>query len=119
MDRNLRYVLIINAVFEGLVGATMLFKPDVFFNAPLGNAVAIARMFGMAAIAVCGLSVLMLLRRDESPRTGVFTLAVFHTGLTIAQSLNYADGYVGLQPVLLHAIFAVLFALTTYKYVQR
>lgn len=119
MNRNLQYVLILNAVFEGLVGLIMLFYPEAFFTTPLGTTLAAGRLFGMAAITMCALSCLLLLLRTESPRIGVFTLATFHTLVTIAHMLNYADGSGKFQPIVLHGIFAVLFAYNTYRFVSK
>lgn len=113
----MKILLLANTVFELLIGVIMLLAPSVFFPdiANTGDNVelsyALARGFAFAAIAMGGLSGLMVFRplTPEVRFAGLGALAIFHLGLSVSQFLNVIAGLVPLPILIVHVIFALLF----------
>jgi hypothetical protein len=113
----MKVLLGFNALFELAAAAVFLFAPFVMLpEAGLNEesrvlVVAAARNFGFAALAIAGLSILMIIRplSGELRFLGAGTLAFFHLGLTLGQFLSNIEGLVPLPVVLVHAGFAIIF----------
>jgi len=106
-----RAVLLLHALVELSVAALMWAAPRVFFPAPTPELVALARSFGVGAGAVGLLSLLLV--RDPDGRTlrvGAITLAMYQSGIGLAQLLAPMPGVPAWVPVSFHAAFALAFA---------
>jgi hypothetical protein len=107
--------LSLNTLFEAVIGVIMLAQPQILLPQPVELTLAVARMFGFAAIAISVLSLNMLIIKEfaNSLLGGMITLFVFHLGLTIAQSLNVLQGYTPFPVVFIHGFLATIFAIFT------
>ncbi|MDX2250455.1 MAG: hypothetical protein SF052_26980 [Bacteroidia bacterium] len=113
----MKILLLLNTLFELAIGVLMLVMPTLFFP-DLVRAVdqmalsyALVRGFAFAALAIAGLSGLMVLRplTPEVRFSGLGALALFHLGLTITQLMNVIEGLVPIPVLIIHGVFALVF----------
>ncbi|MEM6342805.1 MAG: hypothetical protein AAF927_02960 [Bacteroidota bacterium] len=114
----MKILLAINTLFELVVGLILLFAPRLLLGEPSGSldswelTLSIGRSFAFAALAMAALSGLMMRAKltREIKIVGFGTLAVFHLGLTIAQTLNVLEGLSPIPVVIAHAVLFLAFA---------
>jgi hypothetical protein len=111
----MKILLILNILIEGIFGVLFIFAPQfipiTIFNAPPDSLLYMARMYGFAALAIALLSWLVLnqFHIQEVLVTGLLILAVFHTGICIAQFLHSIDVSETAGAGVMHAVLAVGF----------
>ena len=103
------YLLWANTVVEGIFALVFLFSPATILKSSDALPVSLARAFGFATLAMASLSLSMALKPASAFADGLIALAVFHGGLTIAQSMSYRSKLAPLPPVIVHGVFFVLF----------
>ena len=111
----LTYLLWANTVFEAIFAALMLVAPKkIFNNADNELAYSIAFALGFTFLSISVLSLTMVLKSSVTA-AGLIALTVFHVGLTIAQARSFAKKLGPFPPVVVHALFAGLFAFALFK----
>ena len=95
----------------------MLFVPRLLLGESTGSAdsweltLSIGRSFAFAALGMATLSALMMRGKltKELKFAGFGALAVFHLGLTVANTLNVLEGLSPLPMVVAHAVLFLAF----------
>jgi hypothetical protein len=109
MRKLLIVVLIVNALFEGLLGALLAFSPGS--AVPDGNSAGIsfAVNYGFAALAIASIVLWTWSEKDNLKTMGVVLgiLLTFHSGLTIATAMTMTAES-GAIPTVVHGLMAVL-----------
>ena len=107
----MKYLFLINALFEGVFGALAIAAPQVVWAGGDGLALANGRAFGFAALTISLLSVLVVrqLANRELVFTALATLVLWHGGVTIAEVLDTVGGYTPPPPAVIHGLFTVAF----------
>ena len=109
MRKLLIAVLIANALFEGLVGALLVFSPGS--AVPDGNSagIAFAVNYGFAALTIASIIFWAWSEKDNLKTMGVVLgiLSTFHSGLSIATAMTMTTES-GATPTIVHGIMAVL-----------
>ena len=109
MRKLLIVVLIVNALFDGLLGALLAFSPGS--AVPDGNSAGIsfAVNYGFAALAIASIVLWTWSEKDNLNTMGVVLgiLSTFHSGLTIATAMTMTAES-GAIPTVVHGIMAVL-----------
>ena len=79
-------VLLIGGLVELSVAVIMAFKPDVFLKELTGEETRLAHSFGVGALAIGLLSLLLIrFRSKEVSIAGLSVLAIYHAGIGIVQ----------------------------------
>lgn len=120
-DSSMQFLLIANTIFEGAIGFLMIFMPETLFLNANELSLALARTFGFAAIAISMLSLIIYSssERREVLLGGYTSLALFHSGLTLAQAINFFQGFTSFPIVVAHGTFAVLFVLSAIQIMYK
>ncbi|MFK7921426.1 MAG: hypothetical protein AB8H47_05690 [Bacteroidia bacterium] len=113
----MKILLAINTIFELVVGLIILFLPHLLLGESTGSidsgelTLSVGRSYGFAAIAIAALSALMMSRKltSELKFVGFGALAIFHLGLTIAQTINVLEGLSPIPLVVSHAVLFLVF----------
>ena len=106
------YLLIANSVFEALFGILMIAAPGKVLKGCDGLAASIAGSLGAAELAIAALSAVLVVRVETGALSGLIALTVFHVGLTASLVRGLARKHNPAPPVIVHAVFAILFMFT-------
>ncbi|MFT4614536.1 MAG: hypothetical protein ACI9NT_001681 [Bacteroidia bacterium] len=109
MRKLLIAVLILNAVFEGLVGALLVFSPGSAVPDGSSAGISFAVNYGFAALTIASIILWTWSEKDNFKTMGVVLgiLSTFHSGLTIATAMTMTAAS-GAIPTIVHGILAVL-----------
>ncbi|GAB4395993.1 MAG: hypothetical protein OHK0053_08310 [Microscillaceae bacterium] len=109
----MKIALFLNFLIEGLVGLVFVIDPTLVPVLAPGDALTmyLARMYGFAALSVTFLSLRAWLHYHEQSllENTLFTLALFHTGIALAQFINELPTKDQIPPGVLHIVLALVF----------
>lgn len=109
MRKLLIVVLIVNALFEGLVGALLVFSPSSAVPDGSAAGISFAVNYGFAALAIASIVLWTWSEKDNLKTMGVVLgiLSTFHSGLTIATAMTMTAES-GATSTIVHGIMAIL-----------
>ena len=109
MRKLLIVVLIVNALFEGLVGALLVFSPSSAVPDDSAAGISFAVNYGFAALAIASIVLWTWSEKDNLKTMGVVLgiLSTFHSGLTVATAMTMTAES-GATPTIVHGIMAIL-----------
>lgn len=101
----------LNILFEGLAGLGLIIVPEMMIESSDTLSVSWARTYGVAALIMAILNILILQKRNEVVvlRVGLLIFVLFHIGISIAQGLAAIQGLSPLPVPILHGILAIAF----------
>lgn len=114
----MKILLGLNTLFELAIAIVMIVAPKLIIGEFQGEEPvlletmqAVARSFGIGALAIAGLSGLMMMRKLDSGLyfAGFGALSIFHLGMTVSTLFNVIDGLTAIPIVLIHAAFFLVF----------
>lgn len=105
-------LLLVNTLFEGIMGLLLIFKPTWFLRDTRPETVALAQCLGVGALGFAVLSGTMV---AGSFTGGIITLAWFHVGVSIMESANLQSKRNSSWLAVLHGIMAILFMVALLK----
>jgi hypothetical protein len=116
----MKILLAANSLFTFLIALVMILFPSFFLGEPSGEPTAMAltnataRHYGFAALALGGLSLLMMMRKitPEVKFSGLGAITLFHLGLTVSQVINVIKGISPIPLVIVHGAFFLIFFAT-------
>ena len=109
MRKLLIVVLIVNALFEGLVGALLAFSPGSAVPDGSSAGISFAVNYGFAALAIASIVLWTWSEKDNLKTMGAVLgiRSTFHSGLTIATAMTMTAES-GPTPTIVHGLMAVL-----------
>jgi hypothetical protein len=121
---NIRQILLTQALVEGLAGVILVFRAELLlFDSGAGQyAIALAKLYGIAAFILGSLSYLMYkdFRYNEFYRKSTLLFVAFHFIVSLHMYSVYTSGLLSNPGAFgLHLIMAVLFVLSYFKEKQR
>lgn len=118
----MRMLLILNLVFEGVIGIFLVIAPGQLGAGDNPVALVWMRNYGFAAIAMAGLGAFVWQEIDNlaALSVGLGGLSLFHVGLAVSSVLNAnIDPATNIPVAIVHGAFGVVFISYYVKYYNQ
>jgi Kef-type K+ transport system membrane component KefB len=117
---KIKQILLLQAVLEGLAGVILVFRPDLLLynSGTVPDALALAKLYGIAAFIIGSLSFLMYkdFRYSEFYRKSTLLFVAFHFIVSLHMYSVYTSELTSHPGAFgLHLSMAVLFVLSYFK----